>query len=142
MLLVSGTLDFSAPAPHPFPAENSWHFTQHNPFEAAYSTHKRSIYAFTQRSRRQFYFDTFDGADPNTTVAERLITITPMQALFVANRTTVQDCATAFAKRIVSASPDDKKRLNTAFRIAYCREPDSGEIDSALQYLAKAGNRC
>jgi len=138
LLFVSGTLDFSPAPAHPFPAESTWHYTQHNPFEASYPTHKRSVYFFTQRSRRPFFFDTFDGADPNTTVAERASTTTPMQALFMLNSSSIQECADGFAKRILAASSDDRNRLNTAFRLAYSRQPEDGEVDYALKYFAKA----
>ena len=38
LLAVSGGLDRGKGGPHPFPPENSWGFTQHNPFQAVYET--------------------------------------------------------------------------------------------------------
>ncbi len=52
LLTASGQLDLTPAGVHPFPAEATWKFTQHNPFNAVYETNKRSAYLMVQRQRR------------------------------------------------------------------------------------------
>ena len=51
LLAVSGRLDLSPGEAHPFPAEATWTFTQHAPFDAAYETDRRSAFLMVQRQR-------------------------------------------------------------------------------------------
>ncbi|MCA9047055.1 MAG: DUF1553 domain-containing protein, partial [Planctomycetaceae bacterium] len=51
LLAVSGQLDLTPGQAHPFPAEATWSFTQHNPFNAVYETPRRSAYLMVQRQR-------------------------------------------------------------------------------------------
>ena len=64
LLAVGGGLDRSKGGPHPFPPENSWGFTQHNPFLAVYDTNRRSVYLMTQRIRRHPFLALFDSPTP------------------------------------------------------------------------------
>ncbi len=52
VLAVSGQLDSTPGAAHPFPPVTSWNFTQHAPFKANYETDRRSVYLMTQRIQR------------------------------------------------------------------------------------------
>ena len=83
MLMVSGDLDPSVAGAQPFPHPAFWNWTQHKPFEALYETNRRSVYLMVQRTQRQPYLSTFDGADPNVSTAVRTASITPVQALFM-----------------------------------------------------------
>jgi hypothetical protein len=49
ILAVSGMLDHSDGGEHPFPAETTWRFTQHEQFFATYDTNRRSVYVMQQR---------------------------------------------------------------------------------------------
>ena len=81
MLEVSGDLNRSMPGAHPFPPTESWGFTIHYPFSAQYDSPHRGVYLMVQRWRKHPFLSLFDGADPNLSTSERLLTTTPTQAL-------------------------------------------------------------
>jgi hypothetical protein len=135
MLAVSGRLDRSAAGPHPFPAVQTWNFTIHYPFHAVYDHDHRSVYLMVQRSRRHPYLALFDGADPNLSVAERLPTTTPAQALFLMNKPFVHTQGDGFARRLLAAGGDDRDRVRLAFEYAHGRQPAEEEVRAALAFL-------
>ncbi|HQR41495.1 MAG TPA: DUF1553 domain-containing protein, partial [Gemmatales bacterium] len=85
ILAISGELDVVPGQGHPFPSPTSWGFTQHAPFIAIYNHNKRSIYLMTQRLKRHPFLALFDGADPNASTADRLVTTVPTQSLYFLN---------------------------------------------------------
>ena len=137
LLAVSGALDRTMPGPHPFPAQNTWGFTQHAPFQAVYDTNHRSVYLMAQRLRRHPFLALFDGADPNASTAQRSTTTVPTQALFFLNDPFVHDQADKFAARLVQAAPDDGARIDLAHRILYGRLATLEETRTAEMYLKK-----
>jgi len=113
LLTLGGNLDTRPPGPHPFPPEQDWNFTQHNPFKAVYETRRRSVYLMTQRIQRHPYLALFDGADPSASTASRTTSTTPLQALYLLNDGFVHRQAQAFAQRILheeAAEPDRFRR--------------------------------
>jgi cytochrome c553 len=136
MLATSGHLDRAIPAGHPFPPVNTWGFTIHNPFHAVYDSNHRSVYLMVQRNRRHPFLALFDAADPNLSVAERLPTTTPMQALFLMNAPFVHEQADSFARRLLAAPGDDAARVRLAFEATQGRASDAGEVRDALTFLA------
>src|SRR5207247_10784061 len=82
LLAVSGQLDPSPGGPHPFPPASAWDFTQHKQFNAVYETNKRSVYLMQQRLKKHPFLELFDGADANSSTADRATRITPLQASF------------------------------------------------------------
>jgi hypothetical protein len=135
MLAVSGRLDRSVPGAHRFPAVQTWNFTIHYPFHAVYDHDHRSVYLMVQRSRRHPYLALFDGADPNLSVAERLPTTTPAQALFLMNNPFVHAQGDGFARRLLAAGGDDDARVRLAFEYAHGRQPAEEEVRAALAFL-------
>jgi mono/diheme cytochrome c family protein len=136
MLAVSGRLDRSRPpAGHPFPPVGTWNFTIHAPFHAVYDSDRRSVYLMVQRNRRHPYLALFDAADPNTSVAERLPTTTPTQALYLMNAPFVHAQAEAFARRLLATPGDDASRVRAAFEAAHCRAVGDAEAREALAFL-------
>jgi hypothetical protein len=136
-LAVSGKLERGPAGPHPFPPENSWGFTQHNPFEAVYPTNCRSVYLMTQRTRRHPFLALFDGADPNLSVGQRSVTTVPTQALFFLNNPFVHEQATAFADRLQKTAADDRGRIELAHVLALGRKPTAAEVAAAEDYLRR-----
>lgn len=132
MLFVSKRLDTSPAGPHPFPATETWGYTIHNPFHAVYDSNRRSIYLMVQRNRRHPYLALFDGADPNSSVGERLPTTTPTQALFLMNSPFVHEQARGFAERLLAVPGDDNTRIAQAIELATGREA----VDSRVAKLA------
>jgi hypothetical protein len=135
LLTVGGELDLSKGGAHPFPHERTWSFTQHNPFTAVYETHRRSVYLMTQRIQRHPYLSIFDGADPNSSTAERLISTTPIQALFVMNSPFVDEQAGRFAARLIGAEPDTRKRIDLAYQMAFGRPATGEEVQRGESYI-------
>ena len=120
MLSVSGDLDPSPGEGHPFPASNTWQFTQHNPFSAVYDHNRRSVYLMTQRIKRHPFLALFDGPDTNSSIGKRDSTIVPTQALFFLNDPFVHARAASLAEKL-AALPDDRTRLDRACRLLYGR---------------------
>ena len=135
LLAVSGDLDPTPGGPHPFPAPNTWAFTQHNPFTAVYDHDRRSVYLMTQRIKRHPFLALFDGADPNSCTGRRDSTTVPTQALFYLNDPFVHARADGLARRL-AALPDDPARLDRASRLIFGRPPREREIAIASRFLA------
>src|SRR5262249_17674396 len=135
MLAISGRLDRAMPSGHPFPPVNTWGFTIHHPFHALYDSNYRSIYLMVQRNRRHPFLAMFDAADPNLSVAERLPTTTPMQALFLMNAPFVHEQADSFARRLLAAPGDDAARVRLAFEPTQGRVADPTEVRDALAFV-------
>ncbi|MDB5295430.1 MAG: Planctomycete cytochrome [Phycisphaerales bacterium] len=154
MLAVGGRLDASPGGAQPFPPMAKWGFTQHAPFTAVYPSDKRSVYLMVQRIRRHPFLATFDGADPNATTGERLVSTTPLQALFMMNDPFVHEQAAALADRATAqavaetmsratiAGPgnsgptgDVARHVAAAFRLALLRPPLPEEAAAAESYL-------
>jgi hypothetical protein len=135
MLAVSGGLDKSMDGGQPFPPEKDWHYTQHQPFVAVYESNHRGIYLMQQRIKKQPFLEVFDGADPNATTGVRPISTTPLQALFMLNDRFAHEQADKFAVRIALANPDETKRIDYAYRLAFGRPATSDEIKTGHDYL-------
>jgi hypothetical protein len=138
LLAISGELELGPGGPHPFPPEPKWDFTQHKQFQADYETHRRSVYLMTQRIKKHPFLALFDGADPNVSTAERLQTITPLQALFAMNNPFVHEQAEGFAVRLLTERRSVRGRIERAYQIAYGRPPRPDERREGQAYLRRA----
>jgi len=135
LLVAGGNLDPTPGEAHPFPAESTWTFTQHNPFSAVYDNDKRTAYQMVQRQRRHPFLSLFDGADPNASIADRQTTTAPTQALFFLNDPFFHAQAARLAGSLLGL-PGDEDRLRRAFGVALQREPTPGEQEWAARFLA------
>ncbi|MDQ3652647.1 MAG: DUF1553 domain-containing protein [Acidobacteriota bacterium] len=139
MLAVSGTLDKSEAGAHPFPPESAWRYTQHKPFVANYDSNydsdRRSVYLMQQRIRKQPFLEVFDGADTNATTAERPISTTPIQALFMMNDPFTHRQADSFAVRVGMAFAAEMERIDYAYRLVFGRPATLVEIRLGATYL-------
>ncbi len=136
ILAVSGRLDLAVPAAHPFPPQSAWDYTQHSQFAAVYDSLHRSVYVMQQRIRKHPFFAVFDGADTGTSTAERMVSTSPLQALFLMNDPFVFSQSTAFAERLAGIT-DARSRLDAAFRYAFARHATPAELDAGLAYLTR-----
>jgi Protein of unknown function (DUF1553)/Protein of unknown function (DUF1549)/Planctomycete cytochrome C len=137
MLATSGALDPTPATAHPFPPETDWHYTQHKPFIATYGTDHRSVYLVQQRIRKQPFLETFDGPDPNASIAARAQSTTGLQALFLMNDPFAFEQADKLAVRVGMAFQTDAERVSYAFRLLYGRKPVPEEILVSAEYLKK-----
>ncbi len=135
LLAVSGQLDRTPGEAHPFPSETTWKFSQHVQFFGVYETNKRSVYVMQQRLKKHPFFEVFDGADTNMPVAERPLSTTPLQALFLMNNPFVHQQADAFAVRVGMAFDTVRERLDYAYRLAFGRGVSASEVQEAAAYL-------
>jgi hypothetical protein len=133
VLFVSGRIDLTPGEAHPFPAEATWSFTQHAPFNAVYETNRRSAFMMVQRQRRHPFLALFDGADPNASTPARQTTTVPTQALYFMNDPFFHEQARAFAERILSTPQED--RIPRAFRILFQRIPSAAEGARLSQFV-------
>jgi len=137
LLSVSGRIDLEPGGPHPFPPAWKWDYTQHKQFNAVYPTDKRSVYLMQQRIRRHPFLATFDGADVNSSTAERPLTTTALQALFVMNDPFLHELAEEFADRLLREARDDRQRIDLAHQLAFGRPARREEIAGGMEYLGK-----
>ena len=134
-LALAGELDRTPNYGHPFPSEDLWAFSQHDPFRGIYDSPKRSVYLMVQRHQRHPFLSLFDGADPNSSTAQRNASTVPTQALWFLNAPFFHDRAEAFAMRLFSQR-DDAQRLALAYRLCLQRTPTELEARSATAFLA------
>jgi hypothetical protein len=137
LLMISGDLDLSLVGPHPFPHASTWSFTQHNPFTAVYETKQRSVYLMAQRFQRHPYLSIFDGADPNTSTPQRLVTTTPIQALFMMNSPFVHEQSDRLANQLIAAQPESQKRIDLVYQLVLGRLASPEEIRRSEAYLQR-----
>lgn len=143
LLAAADNLDTTVAEAHPFPAESTWTYTQHNPFSAVYETNKRSAYLMVQRQRRDPYLALFDGADPNASTPVRQLTTVPTQALYFMNAPFFHDQAARFSQRVLTAGGNSAKseqvkgqqRIERAFGLLYQRQPTATEYAAAAHFL-------
>jgi hypothetical protein len=135
ILSVSGSLDPEPGGAHPFPPSPGWGYTQHGPFTAVYEHDKRSVYLMVQRIKRHPFLALFDGADPNSSTAERRVTTVPTQALYFLNDPFVHDKALKFAGRLQAAGNDEPRQLELATQLAFGRPPTAAELAEAAEFL-------
>jgi hypothetical protein len=135
LLFVSGDLDLTPAGPHPFPPAHTWTFSQHVQFNAVYETRHRSVYLMQQRIKKHPFLATFDGADANASTAERGVTTTPLQALFLMNDPFAHSQAESFARRLLREASDDGQRINRAHQLAFGRTARPEEVREGLAYL-------
>jgi hypothetical protein len=138
LLWLGGNLNPKPGAEHPFPPQSEWKFTQHNPFKAIYESNHRSVYLMTQRIQRHPYLAIFDGADPSASTPARLVSTTPLQALYLLNDKFVHEQAGGLAKRLLTEYADDSTRIERAWTLMFGRLPESDETKAAADFLLAA----
>ena len=93
----------------------------------------------TQRLKRHPFLGLFDGADPNTTTASRLVTTVPTQALFFLNDAFVHEKSEKWASRLIKDQSEMPHRIEKAWRTAIGRAPSSTEEAEAIAFLSAYG---
>jgi len=91
---------------------------------------RRGIYVVLKRAAPYPSFVTFDASARMACVVKRSRSNTPLQALTLLNDPVYVEAALAFAKRIVSETPeaDVDTRVQHAFRLALARPPREAEL--------------
>jgi Protein of unknown function (DUF1553)/Protein of unknown function (DUF1549) len=94
---------------------------------------RRSVYIFVKRNSRYPMMEAFDMPDTHESCPRRDITTTAPQALAMLNDRVALEWARAFAGRALAAG----EPVDAAFRLAYSRQPDGWEKDTAATFLEK-----
>ncbi|MFN5730757.1 MAG: PSD1 and planctomycete cytochrome C domain-containing protein [Planctomyces sp.] len=135
VLAASGGLNPDVPEGHPFPPESTWTFSQHAPFNAVYDSPHRSAFLMVQRQRRHPYLALFDGADPNSSTAQRQSTTVPTQALYFLNDAFFHQQGQRIAER-AELSGDDGVAVQQLYQVLLQRRPEIDEQALAVEFLA------
>ena len=133
-LAFAGELDRTPNTGHPFPDDEKWEFSQHEPFKALYDSPKRSVYLMTQRIQRHPFLSLFDGADTIASTPQRNASTVPTQALWFLNNPFFHERAESLAKRLLALP--ETQRLPFAYRLCLQRPPTDAEVKSATAFLA------
>ena len=136
ILMFSGELELDPSGPHPFPPVSRWRYSQHNPFDAVYQSNRRSVYLMTQRIKRHPFLGLFDGADPNSSTAQREATTTPLQALFLMNDVFTHEQSGNIARRFLQEHSTNSVRLRALHEAIWSRTPTEQQLRSAETFLA------
>jgi hypothetical protein len=101
-----------------------------------YDTPRRGLYLPVIRNALPDVLALFDAADPNGVTAVRNDTTVASQSLFLLNNPFVRRQALHFACSLLADDrAGDSDRLRSAYRRAYGRPPNAGELSEALAYL-------
>lgn len=108
--------------------------------EAGPEARRRTIYRFSPRGGRNPFLDTFDCPDPSVTTPKRAATTTPLQSLALMNNALVFQMADDFATRMQREAGDSTvAQIKLVYRVAYAREADEQELQSAVPFVVENG---
>jgi hypothetical protein len=103
---------------------------------AAADRQRRSIYVFVRRNLRYPFFEAFDRPDTNASCPRRPVTTIAPQALTLLNGQLAHEAARALAERVRPEAGEDREAMaRAAFRLAFARGPDPGELAIARDFL-------
>ena len=95
----------------------------------------RSVYLPVIRDRLPDILDLFDFAEPSLVTGNRETTNVPIQALYLLNSPFAQDRANGLARRLMKDAGTDEQRIQRAFLLCFCRQPEQMEMNRSLDFL-------
>jgi hypothetical protein len=135
LLVVSGQLRSDPPSGPSFPASLSADYNY------KHSGAQRSVYLPVFRNALPELFEVFNFADASVSTGRRDTSTVAPQALFMMNNPFVLEQARHAAVRLLAENlPDDRARIERAYRRTLGRPPGEGERAVALRYLEKASD--
>jgi hypothetical protein len=124
LLSVSGNLDCSIGGPPvPFGEKNF----------------RRTVYALIGRTKPDPVMALFDFPNPNGTSEQRMVTVGPMQRLYLMNNGFVTAQARATAERVGIAGSDEDARIRRAYELLFGRPPTASEIALGTAFVKESG---
>jgi hypothetical protein len=96
--------------------------------------YRRAIYTYIKRTSGYPSFLTFDASDHDTSLARRIPTNTPLQALVTLNDPVYHEAAEALAQRIMAEQRSIDARIRYGARLVLSRDPTEFEL-AALRAL-------
>ncbi len=144
MLLASGSLNLEMggrPVVPPIDKEELQGLSQGAnsawPVTADTEEHRRrSVYMFSRRTFRPSMFETFDAPDGIRSCPRRDASTTAPQSLTLLNGGWTLEQARSLAARVSKDAGSESDRIKLVWRHAYGRNPDAGELDQAMTFLA------
>jgi hypothetical protein len=97
--------------------------------------YRRSIYTFVKRTAPFAMAQTFDAPSGEACTAKRDRSNTPLQALQLLNDPAMLEAARALAQKAMSASKEDKQRVNLLIASVLTRQPDEAEQADLLAFV-------
>ncbi len=102
-------------------------------------TRRRTLYAMVDRSNLPSMYRVFDFANPDAHTAERFVTTSPQQSLFLLNSPFVVEQSRLLVSRPeVTACGDLPSRVRSLYRLVYGRSPSDREIAVADAFMRTA----
>jgi hypothetical protein len=95
---------------------------------------RRTVYGKISRYKLDEYLQLFDFPSPNLSAEKRFTTSVPLQRLFFMNSDFMQQQAERVARRLVS-EPDNKARIQAAYRAIFGRAPSNAEWRAGLAFI-------
>ena len=90
--------------------------------------YRRAIYTYIKRTSGYPSFLTFDASDHDTSLARRITTNTPLQALVTLNDPVYYEASEALAKRMLAEQRNVDARIKYGARLVLSRDPSDREI--------------
>lgn len=100
--------------------------------------YRRAIYTYIKRTSGYPSFLTFDASDHDTSLARRIPTNTPLQALVTLNDPVYQEASEALAKRLLKEKDALDARLTYGARLVLSRDPTPRELQALHSFFEKA----
>ena len=100
--------------------------------------YRRAIYTYIKRTSGYPSFLIFDASDHDVSLARRIPTNTPLQALVTMNDPVYQEAAEALAKRMLQASDTLDGRIRCGTRMVLSREPSDFERSTLHRLFEEA----
>jgi hypothetical protein len=100
--------------------------------------YRRAIYTYIKRTSGYPSFLTFDASDHDTSLARRIPTNTPLQALVTLNDPVYGEASENLAKRMMKATDQLDGRIKYGARLVLSRDPTQGELATLHDLFEKA----
>jgi hypothetical protein len=141
-LAVSGLLvkTIGGPSTYPYQPEGIWApgttpYRYPKPEEVSPDDqHRRSLYTFVKRNSPPPSMSVFDFSERHTTIARRLTSNTPLQALVLLDDPQYLEAYRVLATRVLKEKTDRDDQIKLVFRLMTRRFPTNVEIAALRKY--------
>jgi len=100
--------------------------------------YRRAVYTYIKRTSGYPSFLTFDASDHDTSLARRMPTNTPLQALVTLNDPVYQEASEALAGRMMKEKQGLDARIIYGARLVLSRDPTDRELEILSSFFKKA----
>jgi hypothetical protein len=100
--------------------------------------YRRAVYTYIKRTSGYPSFLTFDASDHDVSLARRIPTNTPLQALVTLNDPVYQEASEALAARMIKEADSLDERLRYGARLVLSRDPTDGELATLRKLYEEA----